>query len=128
MSESQHAAATPETDQVEELLPPKEAPRHQRRPVEHTKTRRQPPYNVIIWNDEEHTYDYVIELLMKVFGHPFEKAFQITDTVHHTGRGIAFTTHQELAELKREQVMAGGADWRMEVSRGPIRATIEPAS
>src|SRR4051812_38320310 len=32
---------------------------------EETKTRRQPPYHVILLNDEEHTFEYVIELLMK---------------------------------------------------------------
>ncbi len=92
-----------------------------------TRTRRQPLYHVVIWNDETHTYEYVIDLLMRLFGHPFEKAFVITDTVHHTGRGIAFTTHMELAELKRDQILAAGADWRMDVSTGPIRASIEPA-
>lgn len=92
------------------------------------KPRRQPPYNVIIWNDETHTYEYVIDLLMTLFGHSLEAAYQITDTVHHTGRGIAFTTHKELAELKCEQVLASGADWRMDNSHGPIRASIEPAA
>ena len=92
------------------------------------RTKRQPPYNVVIWNDEDHSYPYVIELLMTVFGHPFEKAYQITDTVHHKGRGIAYTTHKELAELKRDQILSAGADWRCETSRGPIRATIEPAA
>ena len=88
--------------------------------------RRQPLFHVVIWNDEAHTYEYVIELLMDLFGHSYEKAFVITDTVHHTGRGIAFTTHKELAELKRDQILGAGADWRMEQSNGPIRATIEP--
>ena len=89
------------------------------------KPKHAPRYHVIIWNDEVHTYEYVIELLMTLFGHPFEKAFQITDAVHHQGRGIAYTTHKELAELKREQILAYGADPRMAVSEGPIRATIE---
>src|SRR4051794_28079540 len=35
-----------------------------------TNTQRQPPYNVVILNDEEHTFDYVIELLTKLFAHP----------------------------------------------------------
>ncbi len=92
------------------------------------KPKMQPNYHVIIWNDEEHSYDYVIELLMVLFGHSFERAFQITDEVHHSGKGIAWTCHQELAELKRDQVLAFGADWRMpKVSHGSIRATIEPA-
>jgi ATP-dependent Clp protease adaptor protein ClpS len=95
---------------------------------EKPEPKTQPNYHVIIWNDEEHTYDYVIELLMVLFAHPFERAFQITDEVHHAGKGIAWTCHMELAELKRDQVLAFGADWRMpKASRCSIRATIEPA-
>ena len=32
-----------------------------------TATRRLPPYHVILLNDEEHTFEYVIELLAKLF-------------------------------------------------------------
>jgi ATP-dependent Clp protease adaptor protein ClpS len=114
--ESSIAVAVPEVEERQRPARGKDKPQF----------RRQPPYNVIIWNDDTHTYEYVIELLMEIFGHPFEKAFQITDAVHKTGRGIAFTTHKELAELKCEQVHGAGADWRMEQSSGPIRASIEP--
>jgi ATP-dependent Clp protease adaptor protein ClpS len=113
------------------VLPPetKPAEKTKRDAKNKNKPQKQPPYNVIIWNDEEHTYEYVIELLMKVFKHDFETAFLITDAVHHQGRGIALTTHKELAELKRDQVLAYGPDWRMpKVSKGSIRATIEPAA
>jgi ATP-dependent Clp protease adaptor protein ClpS len=93
-----------------------------------TKPKRQPNYHVIIWNDEEHTYEYVIELLMRLFAHPFETAFEITRSVDKAGKGIAYTCHMELAELKRDQILAYGADWRMpKISRSSIRATIEPA-
>lgn len=92
-----------------------------------SKPKRQPNYHVIIWNDEEHTYEYVIELLMKLFGHPFEAAYVITRTVDKAGKGIAYTCHQELAELKRDQILGYGPDWRMKISTGSIRATIEPA-
>jgi len=92
------------------------------------KPKRQPPYHVIIWNDEEHTYEYVIELLMRLFAHPLETAFEITRQVDRAGKGIAYTCHMELAELKRDQILAYGADWRMpKVSHSSIRATIEPA-
>ncbi|HEU5119262.1 MAG TPA: ATP-dependent Clp protease adaptor ClpS, partial [Isosphaeraceae bacterium] len=37
--------------------------------AEKTETRRQPPYNVVILNDEEHTFEYVIDLLTKLFRH-----------------------------------------------------------
>ena len=92
-----------------------------------TKPKREPPYHVIIWNDETHTYEYVIELLMKLFAHSYLTALEITTAVDKQGKGVAFTTHKELAELKRDQVLAYGPDWRMSNSNGSIRSTIEPA-
>lgn len=95
--------------------------------ADQTETRREPPYNVIILNDEEHTFDYVIELLCKIFRHPTATAKDLTWRIHNTGRAIVFTTHKELAELKRDQVLEYGADPRMDVSTGPLRCYIEPA-
>jgi ATP-dependent Clp protease adaptor protein ClpS len=92
-----------------------------------TRTRRQPPYHVVILNDEEHTFDYVIELLTKLFRHPLATAEQLTLRIHHTGRAIVLTTHREKAELKRDQVLAYGPDPRMSISKGPLGCYIEPA-
>src|SRR5262245_52602920 len=91
------------------------------------KTRRLPPYNVIIVNDEEHTFEYVIELLIKLFAHTVPRAKQLTWEVHTRGRAIVYTTHKEKAELKRDQVLAYGADPRLAKSKGPLRCYIEPA-
>ena len=37
-------------------------------PEQHThaeqKAKRQPPYHVILWNDDDHSYEYVIQMLM----------------------------------------------------------------
>jgi ATP-dependent Clp protease adaptor protein ClpS len=119
------------SDAVIAVLParpePRTRPERREKPKEQTRTRTEPNYHVIIWNDEEHTYDYVIEMLMKTFGHPFERAYNITWEVDHHGKGIAHTCHRELAELKCEQVLGYGADPRMQESKGSIRATIEPA-
>jgi len=90
------------------------------------RTKQEPNYHVIIWNDEVHTYEYVIELLMQLFSHSLEKAYQITKEVDKAGKGIAWTCHMELAELKRDQILAYGPDWRMAQSKSSIRATIEP--
>jgi ATP-dependent Clp protease adaptor protein ClpS len=92
-----------------------------------TKTRRQPPYHVIVLNDEEHTFEYVIEMLVKLFGHSLTIAETLTWRIHNTGRAIVLTTHRELAELKREQVLAYGPDPRMSISKGPLGCYIEPA-
>jgi ATP-dependent Clp protease adaptor protein ClpS len=91
------------------------------------QTRRLPPYNVVILNDEEHTFHYVIELLTKLFRHPLPKAKELTWRIHTSGRAIVYTTHKELAELKRDQVIAYGPDPRMEISKGPLRCYVEPA-
>jgi ATP-dependent Clp protease adaptor protein ClpS len=93
-----------------------------------TQTRRMPPYNVVILNDEEHTFPYVIELLVKLFAHPLPKAKELTWRIHTQGRAVVYTTHKEKAELKREQVLAYGADPRLPSSKGPLRCYIEPAT
>jgi ATP-dependent Clp protease adaptor protein ClpS len=92
-----------------------------------TEPKRQPPYNVIIVNDEEHTFDYVIELLCKVFSHALTTSESLTWAIHLRGRAIVFTTHRELAELKCEQVLAYGPDPRLNGSSGSLKCYIEPA-
>jgi ATP-dependent Clp protease adaptor protein ClpS len=90
-------------------------------------TKRLPPYNVVILNDEEHSFVYVIELLMKLFRHSLPKAEELTLRIDTTGRAVVYTTHKELAELKRDQVIAYGPDPGMKSSKGPLRCYVEPA-
>jgi ATP-dependent Clp protease adaptor protein ClpS len=95
---------------------------------EEEKTKRQPPYNVILLNDDDHSFNYVIVMLQKLFGYPPEKGFQMAQEVHTTGRVIVMTTTLELAELKRDQIHAFGADPLIERCKGSMSATIEPAA
>lgn len=98
------------------------------KPKEATKPRepQAKAWNVILLNDEEHTYDYVIEMMGVIFAHPKEKGFKIAETVDTEGRAICLTTHKEHAELKRDQIHAYGKDPRMAVSKGSMSAVIEP--
>lgn len=91
------------------------------------KPRKLPPFNVILLDDDDHTYAYVIEMLQGVFGHSTENSYRMAKEVDETGRVIVLTTHRELAELKRDQIMGYGADPRLEASRASMRAVIEPA-
>jgi ATP-dependent Clp protease adaptor protein ClpS len=111
------------------LAEPVVTTRTQPRADSDTKTEipQQPPYNVIILNDEEHTYDYVIELLVKLFAHSLTTARELTLRIDKTGRAVVYTTHKEKAELKRDQVLAYGPDPRMSISKGPLGCYIEPA-
>jgi len=98
-------------------------PRLEERPREVTI----PRYHVILLDDEDHTYDYVIEMLMQIFGHHRERAFLMACEVDGAGRVIVDTTTQERAELKRDQIHAYGPDWRIERCQGSMSAVIEPA-
>ena len=91
-----------------------------------TVTRTAPHWNVVLLNDDDHTYEYVIEMLGKLFGHRKEKALLMAMEVDATGRVIVDTTTKERAELKQEQIHAYGADPRLEKSKGSMSAEIEP--
>jgi ATP-dependent Clp protease adaptor protein ClpS len=94
---------------------------------EEQKTRRQPPYHVILLNDDDHTYEYVIEMLKAIFGYPVEKGYQLAKIVDTKGRVIVLTTSLEHAELKRDQIHAYGPDPRLARCEGSMSAVLEPA-
>jgi ATP-dependent Clp protease adaptor protein ClpS len=91
------------------------------------RPKRQPRYHVVLWNDDDHTYQYVIAMLRKLFGHPPEKGFTLAKQVDQDGRVIVLTTTREHAELKRDQIHAFGADALLARSKGSMSATIEAA-
>jgi ATP-dependent Clp protease adaptor protein ClpS len=89
--------------------------------------RKAPRYNIILWNDDDHSYEYVIEMMQKLFGHEREKGYLIAKEVDKTGRAICFTTALEHAELKRDQIHAYGPDKLIARCKGSMSATIEAA-
>jgi ATP-dependent Clp protease adaptor protein ClpS len=97
------------------------------KPVEKERTKRQPPYHVILLNDDDHTYEYVIVMLQVLFGHPREKGYQMAKEVDTSGRVIVLTTSKEHAELKQEQIHAFGPDPLLPRSQGSMSAVIEAA-
>jgi ATP-dependent Clp protease adaptor protein ClpS len=92
------------------------------------KTERLPPYNVVLLDDDEHSFEYVIYMLKTLFGHPPEKGYKMAIEVHTTGRVVVATTHMERAELKREQIHAFGPDPLIPRCKGSMSATAERAS
>ena len=91
------------------------------------KTKGLPPYNVILLDDDDHSYEYVIHMLKVLFGHPPEKGYRMAVEVDTTGRVIVTTTHLEHAELKRDQIQAFGPDPLIPRCKGSMSATVEPA-
>lgn len=92
------------------------------------ETHLAPVWNVVLLNDDDHTYEYVIEMLGKLFHHPREKAYQMAKEVDSTGRVIVLTTNREQAEFKRDQIHAYGKDVRIVRCAGSMSAIIEQAS
>ena len=85
-----------------------------------------PQYNVVLLDDNDHTYDYVIEMLMKIFGHGRTRAFEMACTVDLMGRVVVFTSTKKVAEEKQNQILSYGPDWRLSRSNGSMKAVIEP--
>jgi ATP-dependent Clp protease adaptor protein ClpS len=112
---SQSAVAEPETHTAA-----KSRPRVEQQP------KRQPRYQVILWNDDDHTYDYVIRMMKELFGHPQERGMKIAEEVDKLGRAVCLTTTREHAELKRDQIHAFGKDPLIARCQGSMAATIEP--
>ena len=86
-----------------------------------------PAYNVVLLDDDDHTYDYVIEMLQKLFLYSKAEAFRHAQEVDDTGRTVVITCELPQAEFARDQIHAYGADPRMPRCKGSMRATIEPA-
>ena len=91
------------------------------------KVKRQPPYNVVLLDDDDHTFPYVIRMLKELFGYPETKGFKLAEQVDKTGRAIVLTTSLEHAELKRDQIHAYGPDPLIPRCQGSMTAEIEPA-
>lgn len=84
-----------------------------------TKPKKAKPWAVIVLNDEEHTFQYVFELFVKVFRYEKVKIFKLVEEIHNKGRAVCWSGSQEVAELKRDQIKGGGTDFYAE--SGPVK-------
>jgi ATP-dependent Clp protease adaptor protein ClpS len=102
-------------------------PRPKKKAGKKKRPKHVPMYHVVLLNDDDHTYEYVIEMLAALFAHPLEMGFKMAEEVDTSGRVIVFTTYKERAEFKRDQIHAYGKDWRLPQCAGSMSARIEPA-
>ena len=109
--------------------PPRPAPRPTRRtrPQGTPKAAQPGAGNVVLLDDDDHSYEYVIVMVQELFACPIEKAFEIAKAVDTDGRAVCLTTHKEHAELKRDQILAFGKDPLIAGCKGSMSAIIEPA-
>lgn len=93
-------------------------------PVTDTEIQQQPPYAVILHNDDINTMGFVISVLQKVFGYPINQCVMLMFEAHAQGRAIVWTGLLEVAELKADQIISCGPDPTMKNAL-PLRVTVE---
>jgi ATP-dependent Clp protease adaptor protein ClpS len=99
-------------------------------PAQETSEKQEltPLWHVVLLDDDEHTYDYVIEMLVRLFFKTVEEAYRNAVEVDSTGRTIVITCDRQAAEFARDQIHAYGPDWRLPKSKGSMSAVLEPAA
>ncbi|MBZ0137902.1 MAG: ATP-dependent Clp protease adaptor ClpS [Planctomycetes bacterium] len=85
------------------------------------KSKRAPLWKVILHNDSKTTMDFVIWVLMRFFAMDIDAAKKVMLEVHNTGQGVAGVYPQEVAELKKDQVVSAAR-----TQKYPLTVTIEP--
>ena len=91
------------------------------------KQREVPRYHVLLWDSDDHSFEYVERMLQELFGHPPEQCHKLAEAVDAQGKVIVFTTTKEHAELKRDQIHAYGKDETNRSCKGSMHSTIESA-
>ena len=86
-----------------------------------------PLFRVVLLDDDDHTYDYVIEMLQKIFVFTLQEAYDHAAEVDARGRTVLITCELAQAEFARDQVVTYGPDWRLDRSTGSMSAIVEPA-
>lgn len=84
------------------------------------KEKKTPPYRVLLMNDDYTPMDFVVDVLIDIFGKSEEEAVQIMLKVHVEGAGLAGVYPFEIAETKVEEVHE-----RARAEGHPLHATLE---
>jgi ATP-dependent Clp protease adaptor protein ClpS len=117
---------TAATVDEEVIVRPKAKSKRHEKEQDKSRPKTQPPYAVIVENDDFHTFHYVIEVLQKVFGYDLQKAFSLTVEVDAAGQAIVWSGALEVAELKRDQIRGFGPDlYAMKPVTFPLGVRVE---
>ncbi|MEO8376479.1 MAG: ATP-dependent Clp protease adaptor ClpS [Candidatus Sumerlaeota bacterium] len=84
-----------------------------------------PLYELILFNDDQHSYQYVIEMLGSLFGMSPQDAYNVAYDVDFIGQAVVKTCPLEEAMVGREQIHNYGPDHRLEHSNGSMRAAVQ---
>ena len=86
-----------------------------------TKQKVSPFWKIILWNDDYHSYEFVIKMVMTIFRKTEDEAFGVAFEVDKTGSAVVATCNKERAELYLQQVSS-----MHEGKLGPLNCSMEP--
>lgn len=84
-------------------------------------------WNVLLFDDDEHSYAYVVEMMMNLFGMSPEEGFSVAYDVDHIGQAVVKTCPHDEAVAAQKAIISYGPDWRMAKSSGSMGCVIEKA-
>jgi ATP-dependent Clp protease adaptor protein ClpS len=105
---------------------PGATPARQAEPRGAGEPRLEPLYNVVLIDDDDHTYQYVIAMLCTLFRLGFEMAYLMARAVDTEGRVVVLTADRDTAERKRDEIKSFGPDPLLAHSLGSMHAVVEP--
>lgn len=89
---------------------------------EEVEVKRPRMYNVILLNDDYTSMEFVIDVLVRIFGKNIKEAEAITMDIHHNERGICGTFPKNVAEMKSKKV-----NEYAKVNQFPLKSIVEVA-
>jgi len=87
-----------------------------------TAAKRPDLYRVVMHNDDFTPMDFVVDILVRIFGRPPAEATQVMLQIHNSGAGTAGVYAYDIAMSKMMQVHRFA-----EEHRHPLRCTVEKA-
>src|SRR5271167_4459695 len=84
------------------------------------KAKRPSMWNIVFYNDDYTSMDFVVFVLTKIFYRSTEDALALTMAVHTQGKGIAGTFTFEVAEQKQCEVLL-----MAKIEEHPLRVEVE---
>jgi ATP-dependent Clp protease adaptor protein ClpS len=87
----------------------------------------EPRYHLVLLDDDDHSYAYVIEMLGRVFGYEREKAYALACLVDSEGHVTVETASHEQVTRHQSRIHSYGADPRIPHCKGSMSAIVEEA-
>ena len=85
-------------------------------------------YHLVLLDDDDHSYAYVIEMLGRLFGYGREKALAIAAMVDTGGRAVVETAAYDRVSRDQQRIQGYGPDPRVERCAGSMSALVEEAA